>query len=138
MNNEHEDVLPVPGVASKKVPPVITTEAFSGEPTTILLGRMDRPLQKCSSWDNETRLLWLEVCMTGKAQSAWRRLTPEVKAQYETAKAVLQKRFELESKRELYAVEFQTTLYSNSLCQNRLSKVFFLLQINCTMELTAK
>jgi len=36
---------------------------------------------------------------------------PEVKAQYETAKAALQKHFELESKRELYAVEFQTTLY---------------------------
>jgi len=46
--------------------------------------------------------------MTGKAQSAWRRLTPEVKAQYETTKAALQKRFEPESKRELYAVEFQT------------------------------
>jgi len=46
--------------------------------------------------------------MTGRAQSAWRRLTPEVKAQYETAKAALQKRFVPESKKELHAVEFQT------------------------------
>jgi len=33
MNNEHEDVLPVPGVASQKVRPVITPEAFCGELT---------------------------------------------------------------------------------------------------------
>ena len=34
--------------------------------------------------------------------------TPGMKAQYATAKAALQKHFELESKRELYGVEFQT------------------------------
>ena len=46
--------------------------------------------------------------MTGKAQSAWKRLNQEAKAQYNTAKEALRKRFEPESRRELYAVEFQT------------------------------
>jgi len=110
MNNEHKDVLPVPGVASQKVRPVITFEAFCGEPTASWdewIGHFES-VARINGWDNETHLLWLEVRMTGKAQSAWRRLTPEVKAQYETTKAALQKRFEPESKRELYAVEFQT------------------------------
>ena len=46
--------------------------------------------------------------MTGKAQSAWRHLTNEAKSHYDTAKAALRKRFEPDSRRELYAVEFQT------------------------------
>ena len=46
--------------------------------------------------------------MTGKAQNAWRRLTQEARAQYATAKSALRKRFEPDSRRELYAVEFQT------------------------------
>ena len=61
-----------------------------------------------NEWDDATRLLWLEVRMTGKAQSAWRHLTNEAKACYDTAKAALRKRFEPDSRRELYAVEFQT------------------------------
>ena len=46
--------------------------------------------------------------MTGKAQSAWRRITNEAKSHYDTVKAALRKRFEPDSRRELYAVEFQT------------------------------
>ena len=46
--------------------------------------------------------------MTGKAQNTCRGLTQEAKAQYATAKFALHKRFKPDSRRELYAVEFQT------------------------------
>ena len=65
-------------------------------------------MARVNEWDDATRLLWLEVRMTGKAQSAWRRITNEAKSHYDTAKAALRKRFEPDSRRELYAVEFQT------------------------------
>ena len=43
----------------------------------------------------------------GVAQMAWKRLSPEVKADYEAAREALEKRFEPENKRSLYFVEFQ-------------------------------
>ena len=112
MSSDDDNVHPGQGVANanQKVRPVITPEVFSGEPTASWdewIGHFES-VARINGWDNATRLLWLEVRMTGKAQSAWRRLTNEVKAHYETAKAALRKRFEPESKRELYAVEFQT------------------------------
>ena len=50
----------------------------------------------------------IPVRLTGKAQTAWKRLTPDAKSSYAAAKEALQKRFEPESKRKLYLVEFQT------------------------------
>eukprot|EP00731_Ephydatia_muelleri_P000931 Em0001g931a len=42
--------------------------------------------------------LWLPVRLTGKAQTAWRRLAPEAKQDFQAAKDALQKRFEPENK----------------------------------------
>lgn len=95
---------------AQKVRPVITPDAFSGEPTSIWddwIGHFES-VARVNGWDEPTRLLWLEVRMTGKAQNAWKRLNQDAKAQYNTAKEALRKRFEPESRRELYAVEFQT------------------------------
>ena len=65
-----------------------------------------------NGWDEPirsvTKLLWLPVRLTGKAQTAWKRLAPEAKQDFQAAKDALQKRFEPESKRQLYVVEFQT------------------------------
>ena len=92
----------------QKVRPVITPDAFNGESSwDEWIGHFES-VARVNEWDDATRLLWLEVRMTGKAQSAWRRLTNEAKARYDTAKAALRKRFEPDSRRELYAVEFQT------------------------------
>eukprot|EP00731_Ephydatia_muelleri_P018416 Em0011g456a len=60
-----------------------------------------------NGWDSEKKRLWLPVRLTGKAQTAWKRLSPETKQNYEAAKEALQKRFEPDSKRKLYFVEFQ-------------------------------
>jgi len=108
-----EEDPPVPeNVAAgiQKVRPVITPDAFTGEPTSNWddwIGHFES-VARVNGWDEPTRLLWLEVRMTGKAQKAWKRLTQEAKAEYDTAKEALRKRFEPTSRRELYAVEFQT------------------------------
>ena len=61
-----------------------------------------------NGWSETAKLLWLPVRLSGKAQTAWKRLTPDAKSSYAAAKEALQKRFEPESKRKLYLVEFQT------------------------------
>ena len=93
---------------AQKVRPVITPDAFNGELSwDEWIGHFES-VARVNEWDDATRLLWLEVRMTGKAQSAWRRITNEAKSHYDTAKAALRKRFEPDSRRELYTVEFQT------------------------------
>ena len=85
-------------------------EVFNGEASTNWddwIGHFDS-VARINGWDAPTCLLWLEVRMTGKAQNAWKRLSQEIKADYTTAKAALRKRFEPESRRDLYVVEFQT------------------------------
>ena len=96
--------------ATRKVRPVIMPEVFNGEPSTNWddwVGHFDS-VARVNGWDAPTCLLWLEVRMTGKAQNAWKRLSQEAKADYNAAKAALRKRFEPESRRDLYVVEFQT------------------------------
>jgi len=99
-----------PAQADHKVRPVITPDAFSGEATESWddwLGHFES-VARVNGWDENTCLLWLEVRLTGKAHNSWRRLNNEAKAQYVTAKAALRKRFEPDSRRELYMAEFQT------------------------------
>jgi len=94
----------------QKVRPLITPDSFNGETSSNWdewIGHFES-VARVNEWDEANRLLWLEVRMTGKAQSAWRRLSNEAKSQYVSAKAALRKRFEPDSRRELYAVEFQT------------------------------
>ena len=95
---------------NRKVRPVINPDAFSGEPMESWddwLGHFES-VAKVNTWNENTCLLWLEVRLTGKAHNAWRRLSNEARAHYSTAKAALRKRFELDSRREVYMAEFHT------------------------------
>ena len=92
----------------QKVRPVITPDAFNGELSWDEWIRHFESVACVNDWDDATRLLWLEVRMTGKAKSTWRRISTEAKASYGTAKATLRKRFEPDSRRDLYVLEFQT------------------------------
>jgi len=65
-------------------------------------------VSQVNGWDDDTCLLWLEVRLTGKARNTWKCLSRSVKQHYNNAKVALQRRFELESKRELYFSKFQT------------------------------
>ena len=63
---------------------------------------------RVNTWDAPSKLLWLEVRLIGKARKAWNRLPEESKGSYPLAKAALRNRFEPESRKDLYAAEFQT------------------------------
>ena len=89
--------------------PVITPESYNGESSS----RWDQwiahfdSVSKINGWDESARLLWLQVRLTGKAQTAWERLSQEAKSTYAGATCALCQRFEPSSKRDLYAAEFQ-------------------------------
>ena len=95
---------------TQKVRPLITSDAFNSEASTSWdewIGHFES-VAKVNGSDKATCLLWLEVRMMGKAQNAWKQLSREAKAYYDTTKSALRKRFEPDSRRQLYAVEFQT------------------------------
>ena len=86
-------------VTNRKVRPVITPDAFAGEPAESWdnwLGNFES-VAKVNGWDENTCSLWLEVQLIGKAHTAWRRLSDEAKGQYSTTKTALRKCFEPDS-----------------------------------------
>ena len=87
--------------------PLVSPDSFSGLSNWAEWIDHFEAAALVNGWDSETKRLWLPVRLTGKAQTAWKRLSPETKQNYEAAKEALQKRFEPDSKRKLYFVEFQ-------------------------------
>ena len=65
-------------------------------------------IARVNTWDEQSKLLWLEVRLVGKARKAWNRLPEDSKGNYNLAKAALRKRFEPDSRKDLYAADFQT------------------------------
>ena len=66
---------------------------------------------RINGWDDKTRLLWLQVRMTGKAQRAWQRLARDdghTELCYQNVVSFLRERFEPSSNRDLYAAKFRT------------------------------
>lgn len=53
-------------------------------------------------WDEAAKLQWLRVRLTGRASSAFRRLSADTRASYGDAVKALRERFEPDSKKELY------------------------------------
>lgn len=90
--------------------PLVTPEAYNGESDASWDEWIEHfeSVSRLNAWDKPTKLLWLTVRLTGKAQTAWRRFSDDTKADYDRAKEALRKRFEPESRRELYAAEFRT------------------------------
>ena len=68
-------------------------------------------LRECSSrygWDDAAKLLWRRVRLTGRARTTLKRLPEATKVSYEATAVVLTQRFEPDSNREVYRVEFQS------------------------------
>ena len=65
-------------------------------------------ISRINSWDESSKLLWLEVRLVGKARKAWNRSPEESKRNYNLVKTALRNRFEPDSHKDLYAAEFQT------------------------------
>ncbi len=88
--------------------PLLTPDAYSGESHWDDWIEHFESVATVNGWDDATKLLWIRVRLTGRAQIAWKRLPTDAKGTYEAAKAALRKHFEPDSKRDLYAAEFQT------------------------------
>jgi len=71
-------------------------------------------VSRVNQWDKTKQSQWLSVRLTDKAQTAWRLLSSDVKSDYDLAKTAMKRRFEPESRRELYATEFRTLTRQNN------------------------
>ena len=88
--------------------PIIMQEAYIGDQTTQWdqwISHFDSVAQ-INGWNEATKLLWLQVHLIGKAQTAWEQLNEDAKSTYDTAKKALHERFEPRSKQDLYAAKF--------------------------------
>ena len=88
--------------------PVVLPEPFSGETSwdewSIHFGNV----ADVNEWDDEQKLKWLKVRLTGRAQKAFQHLPEASRATFNLAKAALKMRFEPESRTTRYQAEFQS------------------------------
>ena len=87
--------------------PLVLPEPFTGE--TDYCDWIDHfeNVAAVNGWDEAAKLQWLRVRLTGRAQTALKRLPEATRESYADTLAALKRRFEPESKRELYIAEFQ-------------------------------
>eukprot|EP00731_Ephydatia_muelleri_P002205 Em0001g2205a len=87
--------------------PVVTPDAYTGDSSWTDWADHFEAVAKVNGWDDSIKLNWLPVRLTGKAQTAWKRLSDETKGGFQAAMDALRNRFEPSSKREtLRAAEF--------------------------------
>ena len=88
--------------------PVITPEAFSGEQSWE--DRIDQfeSIAWINGWNDEQKLIWLKVRLTGRALLAYKKFSVKAYASFKNAVVALVERFEPESRRDLYLAEFQS------------------------------
>ena len=87
--------------------PVVTPDAYTGDSSWTDWADHFEAVAKVNGWDDFIKLNWLPVRLTGKAQTAWKRLSDETKGDFQAAMDALRNRFEPSSKRERYAAEFR-------------------------------
>ena len=61
-----------------------------------------------NKWDNDAKLLWIRVRLTGRAQTAFKQLSEAARETYAACTKSLREQFEQASKKELYLAKFQT------------------------------
>jgi len=88
--------------------PLITPDSFSGKGNWEDWVDHFESAAAVNKWNDDAKMLWLRVRLTGRAQTAYKQLPEEARADYKKCIKGLQERFEPESKKELYLVQFQT------------------------------
>ena len=84
-------------------------ETFSGEGDLAEWIDHFESVAAVNEWDDTGKLQWLRVRLTGRALTAFKRFTEDAKTSFGEATTALKERFDPESRRELYIVEFQTS-----------------------------
>ena len=86
---------------------MVLPDTFSGDgPFDEWIDHFESVAQVNRRWSGEDLAVWLRVLLTGRAQTAYKRLDTDTRNSYEAVKETLKSRFEPESKRGLYAAEF--------------------------------
>ena len=88
--------------------PVVLPEPYTGEGDYTQWQDHFESVAAVNRWDDAAKLLWLKVRLTGRAQTALKRLPEATKVLYEAKAEAPTQRFVPASKRELYTVEFQS------------------------------
>jgi len=87
--------------------PVITPEVYSGEqPWEDWIDQFES-VAAINGWDEGQKLIWLKIHLTGRMLLAYKKFPVMTRATFKNVVAALQKRFESQSKRDLYLAEFQ-------------------------------
>ena len=88
------------------VKPVVLPDMFSGEGNWEDWFDHFNNVAAVNKWTDEQKLLWVKVRLTGRAQTAFKKLSDADKESFEAAAKALKDRFEPQSKKELYVAEF--------------------------------
>ena len=87
--------------------PVVLPETFDGKGSWDEWLVYYENVVAVNGWNAASKLLWLKVRLTGRAQKTFQRLPAETRQSYELSKKGLEERFEPASKRELYIAELR-------------------------------
>ena len=81
--------------------PLVMPETYAGEGEWSQWICHFENVAAVNGWDDDQKLLWLKVRLTGRAQTAFQRLSDIAGASYNEAKKALKERFEPASKKRL-------------------------------------
>ena len=90
--------------------PVLLPEPYGGEPTNWneWLSHFES-VAVVNKWETEAeKMKWLRVCLTGKAQTAFMKLSDAARENYSECVKALKKRFAPDSRKDLYVAELNT------------------------------
>jgi len=86
---------------------LVLLEVFDGQKSFDKWVSHFENVSTVNGWNDNEKLLWLKVRLTGKAQMAFAQLAHETQQSYATAKQALIDRFDPPSKQQLYNVKFK-------------------------------
>ena len=87
--------------------PLVLPEPFTGDGSWTLWQSHFDDVAAVNGWDDAAKLLWLRVRLTGRARTAYQRISVTSRDSFEESMKALKERFEPVSKKELYIAELQ-------------------------------
>ena len=88
--------------------PVVLPEPFNGNSSWEQWDYHFQNVAAVNEWDDDDKLKWLKVRLTGRAQIAFQRLPEDTRNDYDEATKALKERFEPKSRKSRYQAELQS------------------------------
>ena len=87
--------------------PLVLPEPFTGDGSWEEWSIHFNNVAEVNGWENDKKLQWLKVRLTGRAQKAFQRLSDDTKGTFVGATTALKERFEPKSRKTRYQAQFQ-------------------------------